>query len=303
MCTSIVLRKGGYFFGRNLDMDRHFGEKVVIMPKNYAFPFRNVSDNSRFALVGMASLLDGVPLFADAMNEKGLAMAGLNFPGNAFYKKTGSGIAPWELIPFLLRNFATVREVRKALTQVALIDEVFREGIPNAPLHYHISDREESVVLESTREGVRIYDNPFDVMTNNPPFPFHRENMRQYSALSPVTPEGVNAFGEGFGGIGLPGDYSPASRFVKAAYLVKNQIASESDMGGANQFFHIAGNVEMPKGSVITKSGTLDYTIYASVMSGETGTYYFKTYEDMAVRKVSLADQDGEGKDLFVVAV
>lgn len=300
MCTALTFSQGGLYFGRNMDLEYHFGERVVITPRGYRLETQREGTLSvRYAMIGMATVVEDYPLYAEAANEKGLFMAGLNFPGNARYG-TGEGsraLTPYELIPFVLGTCANLAQARELLGQVTLPDHPFRPTLPLAPLHWMVSDASGSLVVESTAEGVQLYENPYGVLTNNPPFPFHRENVRQYLHLSAESPENrfsqdlpLAPFGQGMGALGLPGDFSPASRFVKALFCKMNSQCQEDPAACVSQVFHILDAVAMVKGSVRTPEGKPDLTTYSCCIQAETGTYYYKTYENSQIVQVDLTE-------------
>ena len=232
MCTSIALLQGGGYFGRNLDLEYSFGEQVVIMPRLFPLHFHRLPDmDSHFAMVGMANVAENYPLYAEAANEKGLYMAGLNFPGNAHYEadvpEGFDAAAPYELIPWILGTCETLSQAREKLARfrpLAVPFSIYHPApatLPLAPLHWHLADRTGALVLEATKDGVFLYDDPVGVLTNNPSFPYHLENMKNYMHLSAFNAENrfsdkvdLKVYGEGMGAIGLPGDYSPSSRFI-----------------------------------------------------------------------------------------
>lgn len=297
MCTSIAIRNGGYYFGRNMDIDFSFGEKVVITPRNYCFEFRREGKlKKHFAMIGMAAVIGDYPLYADAVNEHGLAMAGLNFPGNAVYPKTfrddAANISPFELIPWVLGQCKSVDEAKRLLMRTHIVGIPFSRDIPPAQLHWHISDVKSSIVLEVTGEGTRIYNNPADVLTNNPPFDFHMYNLAQYMNLTVKIPEscldGVAVpFGKGLGSFGLPGDFSPASRFVKTAYLLKNLSFSEDEYENICQFFHLLNSVSVMKGCMPSEKYK---TVYTCCMS--KGIYYFRGYYSASISAVDMYSEN-----------
>ena len=221
MCTSIAMQQGGGYFGRNLDLEYSFGEQVAVTPRRYPLRFhRQPAMERHLALIGMAHVTGGCPLYAEAMNEKGLYMAGLNFPGNAWYDPDPpadcDAVAPYELIPWVLGSCATLEQARARLARFRPLGVPFAPGLPLSPLHWHIADPTGALVLEATREGVFLYDDPVGVLTNNPPFPFHRANLCQYQGLSSRPAENRMApglslppFGQGMGAVGLPGDLFP----------------------------------------------------------------------------------------------
>ncbi len=308
MCTSLSMNNGGFCFGRNMDIEFDFRADVVITPRRYPLGFCRAGSVARhYAMIGTAMVADGYPLYADAMNEKGLCIAGLSFPESVIAEASGSGkeVSPFELIPWVLSQCADIGEARKLLERTVLVGVPFSTDIPLTPLHWHIADKSGSLVLESTAEGMNIYDDPVGVLTNSPPFPFHQTNLRQYLNLTSAYPEvrefaGVrlSPFGRGFGLIGLPGDFSPPSRYVRTAFLKVNS-PQESDEGKRMmQFFHILDNVAMPRGSVKTADGREEYTDYSCCMSGSA--YCFRSYYDSMVCSVDMLKEDLDATQLKV---
>jgi len=304
MCTSIAFRINDFYFGRNMDIDYSFGEKIVITPRNYPFSFRYAGTfKNHYAIIGTAAVADNYPLYAEASNEKGLCIAGLNFPDNAFYSSDNKAdkfnIAVFELIPWILGKCSCVPEVKKLLEKTNLISESFSSKISTASLHWHIADKNCSVVLESTHDGMHIYDNPVDVLTNNPPFSFQITNLCQYSNLNVEPSEnflikksGVKPFGKGLGSFGLPGDFSPASRFVKASYLLANSVCGNSEYEKVSQFFHILDSVAVVNGSIEAENNVSYYTRYSCCINAGKGIYYYKTYNNNQISAVNMMNTD-----------
>lgn len=309
MCTCITYDNGDFYFGRNLDLDCSFGETVVMTPRNFPLEFRMAGRRDRhYAMIGMASASDRFPLYAEAVNEKGLCMAGLNFPGNAYYQKPdgeGLELASFELIPWILGTCANVEEAEEYLKELKVTDTAFSDQMPPAPLHWMLADKEQCLVLEAVREGLRIYENPFGVLTNNPPFDYHRVNMNNYLNLSAKSPQNrfsdqlnLQPYAQGMGAAGLPGDASSASRFVRATFLKWNSVAPQDEKSNVSQFFHILDGVAMVRGSVITEAGTYDVTTYSCCINTRTGAYYYKTYDDSQIRKVEIEKSCLDGREL-----
>lgn len=237
-------------------------------------------------MIGMAFVVDDFPLYYEATSEKGLSIAGLNFPKNAKYYKPIVGkdnIPAFELIPLILSQAETVKEVRKFLEKINITDDSFHEELPPSPLHWMISDRDETIVFEQAKEGGKIYENPIGVMTNNPPFSYHLENLKKYKNISPNPPE-INfskeldliPYGTGLGGFGLPGDWSSASRFIRASFVKLNSPGGDSEKESVSQFFKILGCVEYPKGACRVgedEKGKIrkDYTNYSSCCNTDRG--------------------------------
>lgn len=312
MCTAVSYNTRQHYFGRNLDLERGYGEGVVITPRRYPFPFRRVAACDRhYAMIGMAAVADDYPLYFEATNEKGLSMAGLNFPGNASYGEfvpEKGNIAPFELIPFLLGQCATVAEVKERLKRTNVIHLSFSDQLPVSPLHWLISDRERSVVLECTKDGQKLYDDPFGVLTNNPTFDFHANNMNNYMGLSEGFPRNtlslalpLENYSLGLGALGLPGDFSSSSRFVKAVFVKEKSVCPGGEAESVSQFFHILDAVAMPKGCVMTASGEYEYTRYSCCCNTDTQIYYWKTYENSTLRTLALHSVDPDGSALHRV--
>lgn len=311
MCTSIAMQQGGGIFGRNLDLECSFGEQVVVMPRQFPLQFRRQEPLPRhLAMVGMAHMAEGTPLYAEAVNEAGLYMAGLYFPENAWYPPQvpeGFGaVAPYELIPWVLGQCKTLSQARELLKGFRPLGVPFSEKLPLAPLHWHLADGTGAAVLEATREGVRLYDDPVGVLTNNPPFPFHRTNLTQYRGLSAAQPDNtldpaleLPTFGQGMGAIGLPGDWSPASRYLRAAFCKRNSVCENSEESSVSQFFHLLDTVAMPRGAVRTPEGNCDITRYSCCINTATGTYYYKTYDNCAITAVALTEERRAGDRLL----
>ena len=299
MCTAASYRTKDLYFGRNLDYEFSYGDEVTITPRNYPFTFRRAGEmRTHYAMIGMACVMEDTPLFYDAVNEKGLAIAGLNFVGNACYHSHDPGkenIAQFELIPWLLSQCASVAEARKRLECLNILDTPFRPGLPAAQLHWLIADKTGSIVVESTADGLHIYDNPVGVLTNNPPFPQQLFALNNYRALSPRTPavafaDGLDlpVYSRGLGALGLPGDLSSQSRFVRAAFVRMNAKSGSSEAESVGQFFHILHAVEQQRGCCEVRDGQYEITLYTSCCNAARGIYYYTTYENHQVNAVDL---------------
>ncbi|MBE5866938.1 MAG: choloylglycine hydrolase family protein [Lachnospiraceae bacterium] len=307
MCTAISYRTKDHYFGRNLDFEYSFEEQVTITPRNYPFIFRRAGEFKRhYAMIGMAYVRNGYPLYYDATNEKGLSMAGLLFAGNAYYGKEEERekdhISPFELIPWILGQCGDVKETRCKLEHLQLMEIHFDEKLPLTPLHWMIADKEECIVVEAVEEGLRIYDNPVKVLTNNPPFPYQMMNLNQYRGLSGKDVECTFAedldlpqYSRGMGALGLPGDLSSSSRFVRVAFHRMNSECGESEVESVSQFFHLLGSVEMPRGSVELSDGQLEKTIYSSCCNTDKGIYYYTTYENREIIGVDMRKAELDG--------
>lgn len=302
MCTAASYHTKDYYFGRNLDLEHGYHETVTITPRKYIFPFRRLPPmEQHYAMIGMATVSCGYPLYYDATNEYGLSMAGLNFPHSAKYMPEAQekdNVTPFELIPWILGNCKTVEEAERILCNANVVNIPFSQEYPLSPLHWLVADRACSITVEPTDAGLQIYENPVGVLTNEPPFPYHMTNLQNY--LHVTCEEAVNrfapslhmkAYSKGMGGIGLPGDLSSASRFVKATFTKLNSVSKDSESASISQLFHILGSVAQQQGCV--KTGNLyEKTIYTSCCNASKGIYYYTTYENSQITGVKLHGSD-----------
>ena len=311
MCTAITLETKDHYFGRNLDLEYSYCETVTIMPRNYPLALRNGKlIKNHYAMIGMAYVVDGYPLFYDAVNEKGLGMAGLSFPENAYYndkKSDADNIASFELISYILSTCVTIDEVECLLTAVNITRDAFSKELQPTPLHWIIADKERSIVLECTKNGMKIYPNPTGVLTNNPPFSQQLFALNNYMSLSRELP--VNSFSprlslcaysKGMGALGLPGDVSSMSRFVRACFVKENTVCGQEEMDSVSQFFHILGAVEQQRGVVAlhneNKQQQYEITVYSSCCNTDKGIYYYKTYENSQICAVDMYKENLDGQ-------
>ena len=308
MCTAISVTTKKHWFGRNLDYEYEFGEKVVITPRNFSFSFSNGETLSRHsALIGMGLCEKNFPLYFDAANEDGLAMAGLNFSGNACYmpkNKTKTNIASFELIPWVLTHFKTASEAAQELSRIIITDSAFSEELAPSPLHWLLADKSGAFVIEQTERGLTIFENPIGVLTNNPPFDFQLLNLKNYLSVTREEPENrfcknldLAPYSRGMGGLGLPGDLSSSSRFVRAAFTKLNSVFGTTDDENIVQFFHILNSVYQQNGCARVGDG-FEKTNYSSCIDTENGVYYYTTYANPTINAVSMATENLESNEL-----
>ena len=306
MCTAINYKTGDHYFGRNLDLEYTYQESVAVTPRNYPFYFRMAGEmDTHYAMIGMAYVVGGYPLYYEATNEKGVSAAGLMFAGNARYPEPAEGkdnIAPFEFIPWLLTQCGDMQDVRKLLERVSLANISFSKELPLTPLHWMISYKEESLVVESVQDGLHVYENPVGVLTNNPPFPMQLWNLSNYMYLSKETAENrfsgnlpLAVYSKGMGALGLPGDLSSASRFVRAAFVLHNSVCCEAEEESVGQFFHILTSVEQQKGCVRVKGEEYEITAYSCCCNAEKGIYYYTTYGNRQISAIDMKQENLEG--------
>lgn len=299
MCTAITYKTRDFYFGRTLDYEFSYSEEVTITPRHFPLLFRATETlENHYAIIGMAHVVDDYPLYFDAVNEKGLAMAGLNFVGYAHYNPPAEGrsnIAHFEFIPWILAQCATVAEARQLMHNLNLTDTPFSQQLQPAQLHWIIADHDEAITVESVKEGLQIYPNPAGVLTNNPPFDEQMFRLNDFMHLSPQTPVNyfspqlsLHAYSRGMGALGLPGDLSSQSRFVRAAFTKLNSVSGTSESESVSQFFHILGTVEQTKGCCIVEEDAYEITLYASCCNTDKGIYYYTTYNNRQITGVNL---------------
>ena len=273
MCTAISFLSTDHYFGRNLDLEYHFDESVAVTPRNFPFLFRCENTIAHhLAIIGIATVSRNYPLYYDAVNEAGLSMAGLNFPGNAFYGQQQAdkyNIAPFELIPWVLSQCQSVKEATLLLEKTNLAAIPFSPEFPLSDLHWMISDEKESITVEPMEQGLVVTHNPVGVLTNNPPFSYHLYNLCNYMSLSEQDPKNtlapqadIKPYSRGMGAMGLPGDLSSASRFIKAVFIKSHSVTPKNELAAVSQFFHILGSVAQQEGCVLVGEHS-EKTVYA----------------------------------------
>ena len=232
-------------------------------------------------------------------------MAGLNFPGNAAYypyHPEMDNITPFELIPWLLGQCSSVDEASGLLENLNLWNIPFSQQFPLSPLHWILADRNRCLVLESMKEGLKIYENPIGILTNNPPFDYHMHHLTSFLNLTVLPPDNrfsdkiqMQPYSLGMGAIGLPGDLSSPSRFVKAAFTKLNSVSGTSESESITQFFHILGSVAQQRGLSTVKPNEYEITLYSSCCNTDRGIYYYTTYENSQICAVDMHKENLEG--------
>ncbi len=312
MCTAATYQTKNHYFGRNLDYDFSYGEEIVVIPRNFPLYFREADAKvSHYAIVGIAYvaetpanlLADGepkdAPLLYDAINEKGLGIAGLNFVGNAIYNDHVDGkdnIAQFELLPWLLGQCANVAEVKTLLEHINIRNTSFSDQLPASELHWIASDTTGAhIVIEAVADGLKVYDDPIGVLTNNPPFDeqfFHLNNYMHLSASEPqntfAPSVNLKQYSRGMGAIGLPGDLSSQSRFVKAAFTKYHSLSADDEMSSISQFFHILHSVDQQRGCCDLGNDKYEITIYSSGYNLEQGLCYYTSYDNHQITLIDM---------------
>ena len=316
MCTGLALetKDGLHLFGRNMDIEYSFNQSIIFIPRNFKCVNKSNKKEltTKYAVLGMGTIFDDYPTFADGMNEKGLGCAGLNFPVYVSYSKEDiegkTNIPVYNFLLWVLANFSSVEEVKEALKNANIVDIPISENIPNTTLHWMISDiTGKSIVVEQTKEKLNVFDNNIGVLTNSPTFDWHVANLNQYVGLRynqvpefKLGDQSLTALGQGTGLVGLPGDFTPASRFIRVAFLRDAMIKNDKDSIDLIEFFHILNNVAMVRGSTRTVEEKSDLTQYTSCMCLEKGIYYYNTYENNQINAIDMNKENLDGNEIKI---
>ena len=306
MCTAVYYERGN-IFGRTLDLECSYGEKICTVPRGFSLVYKNIErEDCHAAFIGMAHSVVGYPLLYDGVNEYGVAAAALNFPGYAKYHKPKAGcvnLASFEILQYVLARAHSLSDARELLRSVWVTDEPFSADLLATPLHFIVSSKDGSIVAEPCDGGLEITENLHGVLSNAPEISYHLVRMADFrhlspslgeNSLSPNTP--LPVYSRGLGAVGLPGDFSSSSRFVRAVYA-KNHTLLEEPCGRKERlsaFFHLMGTVTVPLGCVLTEDGKPVFTVYTSAMELDSMTYSYVTYDDGSIRSVRLDKPDGE---------
>ena len=286
MCTAI---SDGNIFGRTLDLEYTLDEEII--ETDAGLEFKLIHDGTarcEYNIHGCGIKRNGFPLYYDAANESGLAMAALNFPISAKYcnyTKKARMLASFEVIPAVLASCENLGSAIKYLSDVRISDDSFSKKLPVSKLHWMLADKSGAAVLESTEGGIHIYENPFGILTNEPEFPYHRANAAFYMSLSPTPPTNTLCpdiplpyISHSLGALGLPGDNSSPSRFIRALYNLKHTIPETEPNEKINRFFHIAATVSQPNGTSYTPDGKPIKTVYTVCYDLDRFEIYLKKY-------------------------
>lgn len=301
MCTAVQFRGENTWFGRTLDYEHGFAERILILPRKLPLSFRHEETmEEHYAMIGIGVPIQGYPLFFDAMNEHGLFMAGLNFSHSAVYGKPQMGrynISFFELIPWVLSQCETVQDAKRLLQKTQITDTLFADDIPRSTLHWMVADETSALVVEAVAEGVKLYDNPVGVLTNEPPFPSQLYHLDHFLNLTSSPAQNtfaehlpLHAYSRGMGAIGLPGDLSSASRFVRVAFNMHNAVCQ--DTNERTEFFHIMDSVQQSRGCCQIREGEYEITLYTAGYHAQGRTLYYHTYDNRQLRGVRLGQRE-----------
>ena len=298
MCTAINIGDDG-IFGRTFDFEKSYGEVVVFTPREL---MKMGEARNRYSILGVGIVRDTTTLYFDGVNEWGLCGAALNFPEYAVYhheEDKKADIPSGLFLSFVLGFCKNVGEIKGLLKNIYITNDSVL-GLPPSPLHWIFADKLGAITVESTDRGLLVMDNPYGVLTNSPDFDYHRARLADFTALHSGYPdnrlikEGVSHYSRGMGAIGLPGDFSSSSRFVRAIFMKENCISGGGEPEKINKMAHVLSSVSIPLGCVRTREGESVSTLYTSVMDMESLTYYYSSYENPRLRAVKLHPESAE---------
>ncbi len=299
MCTAVAK---GNLLGRTLDYNCSFGESLVILPKGYSFKLKYEGEiRAKTKIMGVCYKAGEIPLFYDGINESGVGICALNFPKYAVYRDREEkklNLASFEVISYILSLASSLKEALRLIENLNITNDSFGDGLPTTPMHWIIADREESAVVEPLAFGVKITKNPVGALTNAPPLDYHLTRLSEIVALHPGEPENyllwdkeTKPYARGMGAIGLPGDFSSVSRFLRAVFVKENIIVGGE--GEVESFFHIMSSVSVPRGCALSEEGEPVSTIYTSCADLSEGVYYLKAYDSSHNKKINFNMQNG----------
>lgn len=322
-CTGLTIkpRDGAIVFGRTLEFGMDLKSTILVVPRGTAYVgstpggASGLAWSSKYAVVGANAF--GMPVTVDGLNERGLHVGLFYFPGFAKYHEIGpeaaaNSLAPWELGVYLLGTCADVKDVAAAAERVLVGPVIQKEMGIVPPVHYIATDATgRSIVIEHVDGVTKIHDNPLGVMSNSPTFDWHMTNLSNYVTLSEKTVAKVDlagrevkGLGQGSGMLGLPGDFTPPSRFVRATAFSKSAVAVDDARAGVLQAFHLLNQFDIPKGSTREADhgqSIAEYTIWTSAADLKNLRYHFRTYENSAIRMVDLKRFDLDAKQTTVI--
>lgn len=317
-CTGILLKAkdGSVVHGRTLEFGLEINPSVIVVPRNYSYTATTpqgpgMTYRAKYASIGFTAF--NYSEILDGINEQGLSVGTFYFPGFASYepltsKNQSRALSPIDFPNWILTSFATLDEVQNALNNVVIVPTVYKQwGTSAPPFHYIVYDKEgKSLVIEPINGKLKVSQNPLGVFTNSPEFDWHMVNLRNYVNLTPFNAKPLKVgnlvfepLGQGSGMVGLPGDFTPPSRFVRAAIFSITATPSANASEGIFQTFHLLNQFDIPVGFARVKEGGVVYTDYTMITVARNPkelTYFFKTYEDQAIRFVDLKKFDRDSQ-------
>jgi choloylglycine hydrolase len=327
-CTGIRLTAGDgtVVHARTLEFGIDLDSDILMIPRGFARTGTTpdgkpgLAWTTKYASVGANGA--GLPILLDGLNEKGLATGTFYFPGSAGYmpygaSDSGKTIAQWEVSSYILENFATVDEVKANIGNVVVANTVLKAWGFAPEAHYIVHDATgKSAVIEYVGGKLQVYDAPLGVITNSPAYDWHMTNLRNYLnfSIDNAPPAKVGSVtltptGQGSGMLGLPGDFTPPSRFVRAVAFSQSVLPSKTGDDAVLEAFHILNQFDIPKGAARDRekdaNGNIvaDYTLWTAASDLKTLRYYFRTYDNSQIRMLDLMKMEIDGKEIVTVSM
>ena len=323
-CTGINIQSitGSFVLARTYEWGNgEMDGMIEIVPRNTSYTAttpegkNGMTWKNEYGYVGITSGL--TPYINEGLNEKGLNVGMFFLPDYAKYpafdpSEKDKTVSELELSRYLLSTCATCEEVKEKLAQIH-ITGVFQKELNSAPpIHWRVGDKNgQSIIIECTEGAVHVYQNEVGVLTNSPDYPWHLKNLNNYVNLHSDAPspfkmreQTIRPFGAGSGLLGLPGDYTPASRFIKAAFLLNNSRTPISSYQAITLCFTILANFDIPISAEFSPANAPDIpsaTQWTSVVNVSEGVLYYRTMYNYAIRKIDINKIDfRKGKDRFL---
>jgi choloylglycine hydrolase len=324
-CTGITIKPkdGSVIFARTLEFAADLQSNILIVPRGQEYVGTapggkpGLRWKTKYGTVG-ANAFD-MSVVVDGLNEKGLQVGLFYFPGFARYQEVksedvGKALAPWEVSSYLLGTCADVKEAVAAARNV-LVGEVVQKDMGFVPpVHLIVTDASgSSMVLEWVGGELRVHANPFGVMANSPTFDWHMTNLSNYVTLTRKNVERIDlagkeikGLGQGSGMLGLPGDFTPPSRFVRAVAFSRTAVPVETAKAGVLQAFHILNQFDIPKGAAQGMEHgqeVYDYTLWTSASDLKNLRYYFRTFDNSRIRMVDMKTVNLDGDEIKTISM
>jgi choloylglycine hydrolase len=323
-CTGITLRPsdGTVISARSLEFGLNLDSALTFVPRGYRLTaqFADGSHGAvwtqKYAALGLNAF--GQPFFGEGLNEAGLGAGAFYLPGFAEYAppipdRAERSLLSVHLVTWILGNCATVAETKERIHEIALVQGRLPQVPAEMPLHYRVTDATGAVLVIEYVDGgtLRLYDAPLGVITNSPTYDWHLTNLRNYTSLRPADVAQsrlgsleLSELGQGSGLRGLPGDFSPPARFVRAAALQAFARPAADARAGVNLALHILNNVDIPVGPVSDEHDgqtRYDRTEWVSVSDLTGRTFYFRTYDNMQLRRAALDSFDPQSAQVQTI--
>jgi len=314
-CTGfrVVSKDGAIIAARTLEFEFDLGSKIIVVPRGtfmtaFTTGWEGLSWNVKYGYVGANAL--GMDLVADGINEVGLACGAFYFSGCAGYQELQkelykSTLSQYDLVGWILGNFATVDEVKAALDNIRVYGlAIMITESTIMPLHHIVYDAKGGcIVIEYVEGELNIHENPLGVITNNPTFDWHLQNLSNYVNLTPANVKSsklgdfkIVGTGNGTGLLGLPGDNTSPSRFVRAAFYSHGEVKPKHAKEAVTLAWHILNALDIPEGLVVNEELGMvvsrDIAYWSAVRDLTNKVYYYRTYSDLNIRKVELGSID-----------